>query len=837
MGTATGNIPFRSKPCGFSRLGISHWAILIALSFAPAVCRAQDPHQVAETFRKTIRPILVQNCYACHGDGESKGGLAFDLLVTDDQILANKDRWYTALKFLRAGIMPPATETRPPADQLKTLDDWIKYGAIGIDPSDPDPGRVTIRRLSRIEYGNTIRDLMGIEFHGQEEFPVDDSGYGFDDIGDVLSISPLLMEKYLQAAQTIVTDAVPRTDRGPLEVRMNGEDFKGTGIPEYKPGRTLSFRPIIKDHGLTLSFSTAANVSHPFKAEFAGTYRINFKLLVKGDFGFNEATCRLALRAGGKEVWTRDFVWDNDKEFNLVAQTTLEAGDNNISFVLTPLDPGDGETEVSLRIVSAAVQGPLEEAHWGHPYNYDRFFFKDSPPTGADDRRAYAREILSRFTRKAFRRPPDDRTLNSLVKLAERTYSDPQFHFEEGVANAMIAALCSPRFLFRLEGKGPANAAEKYSMLDEYALASRLSYFLWSSMPDDELSNLADRGELRKNLTAQVKRMLADPKSSALSTIFATQWLPVRDIDISPLNAADVLKREGSTARVSVDRDLRRNMREETEMFFGAIVNEDLSILNLIDSDFSFLNAPLAQFYGITGVKGEELHRVTLPPGKHRGGVITQASVLTVTSDPTRTSPVKRGQFILDNFLGTPAPPPPPNVPQLEQAEQTVKGHLPTVREAMAIHRADPVCASCHARMDPLGLALENYDAIGLWRDVERGQKVDASGTLATGEKIGGVDDLKKLLLNDKRLDFYHCFTEKMMIYALGRGPDMQDLQSTDQIVDQLEKDGGRFSTLIMGIIDSTPFQKRRNTLAADAQAAASPGPGASAGPGDAQTK
>ena len=398
--------------------------------------------------------------------------------------------------------------------------------------------------------------------------------------------------------------------------------------------------------------------------------------------------------------------------------------------------------------------------------------------------------------RKAFRRPVDDRTLDRLVAIAEGIYRQPGQRFEQGVARAMVAVLASPRFVFRVEANEPkaSPAATKHPYIDEYSLASRLSYFLWSTMPDDELTRLAERGELRKDLARQVKRMREDSRAESLTQNFVGQWLQVRDVEGFTINTRAVLRQDGgSRPRIDLNTDLRRAMRRETEMLFGYIAHEDRSLLELIDSDYTFVNAKLATLYGIKDVTGSEMRKVTLPKDSPRGGVLTHASILLVTSNPTRTSPVKRGQFILDNLLGTPAPPPPPDIPALEESKSEFKGKEPTVRELMALHRAKPLCSSCHSRMDPLGLALENFNALGLWREKESGQPIDASGRLLTGESFHDVRDLKRILKDRHHLDFYRCLTEKLLTYALGRGLDYHDVETVDQIVERLDREGGDF--------------------------------------------
>jgi hypothetical protein len=450
-----------------------------------------------------------------------------------------------------------------------------------------------------------------------------------------------------------------------------------------------------------------------------------------------------------------------------------------------------------------------------------------------------------------------------LVAVAEKVYAQAGKTFEAGIADAMVAALSSPRFLFRLEQRDPRSASgAAFADVDEYSLASRLSYFLWSTMPDEELFRLAGNGELRKNLAKQVARMLSDPRSKELIQNFTGQWLQTRDVTGIDINARAVLARDSGEQRdrerrrqryhelmdipeskrtpeqkaelqqmyerrrrlqnepqIELDSDLRRVLREETEKSFGYVLHEDRSVLELVESDYTFLNEKLAKHYGITNlnITGSEMRRVKLPAGSPRGGVLTDGGVLIVTSNPDRTSPVKRGLFILDNFLGTPAPPPPANVPALEVSEKDFKDHEPTLRESLSVHREKPMCASCHERMDPLGLAFENFNALGMWREQERKQPIDAAGKLITGETFDSVRELKHILVTNHRLDFYRCLTEKLLTYALGRGMEYYDVETMDTIVERLDREGGRSSVLLQGVIESAPFQKMRTKATATA--------------------
>jgi len=547
----------------------------------------------------------------------------------------------------------------------------------------------------------------------------------------------------------------------------------------------------------------------------------------------------------------KDFSWEGGKPYHFNYDQDWAAGDHQLDFELRPLTPGLEQTRtLSLQITGVTVRGPMAKENWVKPKNYARFFPKDVPETVAD-RREYAQELLGDFARRAFRRPVDNQTPDRLADLAESVYEQPGKTFEAGVAEAMVAVLASPRFIFREESAEPASG-QPYALVDEFALASRLSYFLWSSMPDEELFQQAAAGTLRENLSAQVARMLADKRAVALEKNFVGQWLQARDIETVPIEARSVLAREQKfdpqqeamrkrfrelndktveltqaekdelaslrttlfrsrrQPRADLTPELRRAMQQETEDVFDYILREDRSLLELLDSDYTFVNERLARHYGITNVVGQEMRRVTLPPDSPRGGILTEGTVLAVTSNPTRTSPVKRGVFILDNILGTPPLPPPPNIPPLEDALKGLTNRAPTLRESLAVHRENVLCASCHDRMDPLGLALENFNAMGMWRDQEFGQPIDPSGKLVTGEEFSNIKDLKRALVKNHAEDFYRTLTQKLLTYALGRGLDYYDVETVDQIVARIEKSGGKPSALLAGIIESAPFQKTR---------------------------
>jgi mono/diheme cytochrome c family protein len=818
---------------------LRHTAVVLAAAGLAAPAAGAD---AAADYRKHIEPVVAEFCVTCHGGDAPKGKVAFDR--PDAELAADTETWHKALKALRAGMMPPKGKDRPTAEQIAQLEQWVKASAFKIDPANPDPGHVTVRRLNRTEYRNTVRDLLGVDFNADAAFPPDDTGHGFDTIGDVLSLSPLLLEKYIAAARTIVSQAVPTAPWVVAEHRIPGRAFGTEG----------------GDGPLSLSYYKAATATHTHEVKHAGKYQLVVELtanetFVDGQFDYNK--CRLAFKADGKVLHEQEFTRQGNKSYRFALDQDWKAGRHELTFEVTPLTKERQVRSLTLRVVGVTVRGPDAREHYVRPANYAKYF-PGTVPEDAAGRKQYARELLKAFAARAYRRPVDDATADRLAKLAESICARDGQTFEAGVAQAMTVILASPRFLFREEGVLPSPAGT-HPLIDEYALASRLSYFLWSTMPDEELTRLAAANRLRAELPAQVERMLADRRANEFVRHFVGQWLQARGVDTVEINARAVITRDEPPdpkaqerrerfrelfrkppdeltaaekqeleemrkaffggrrrfAQFELNGDLRRAMRRETEMLFDHVLKNDRPLTELIAADYTFLNERLARFYGIEGVTGDQMRLVKLPPDSPRGGVLTQGTVLTVTSNPDRTSPVKRGLFVLDNILGTPPPPPPPDIPALEEAVTGIKGRPATLREQLKVHREAPLCSSCHNRMDPIGLALENFNALGRWRDKDRGQPIDAAGQLVTGEQFTGVKELKKILVTDRRLDFYRCLTEKMLTYAVGRGMEYYDVQAVDEIVDRLEKSGGKPSALLAGVIESAPFQRRRATAAA----------------------
>jgi hypothetical protein len=859
--------------------------IFFALA-VPAWLGATEP--VLTTFNREIQPLLENHCYECHGEGKSKGGITLDGFETEAQLRDHK-LWLRVLKNTRSHIMPPADVDSLEESDIEKLATWIKRDAFQLDPANPDPGRITVRRLNRVEYRNTVRDLIGVNFDTLAEFPADDTGHGFDNISDVLTISPMLLEKYLDAAQTIVMSAVPTQPRVVAEQVALGRKFVTTkiespatlvadggpvggeparpaaaaqgsteaGSPVAAPGAIfLRPAPTPEGNALDLSYYTPVIVESVQQVAHDGRYQVIADLgaverYVDDQFDYNR--CRMIFSIDGEPVVDQEFVREGEnKTYKFTFDRQWKAGEHKLTFEIRPIGPDrDQKRLLRLRLRQVTVRGPFDEKHWVQPKDYARFFPKPVPATAAA-REQYARELLTSFVTRAFRRPADEATVARLVKMAQTVAAKPEGTFEAGVAQAMVAVLASPRFIFREEETLGLQPGQAHPLVDEYALASRLSYFVWSSMPDAELFRLAGEGQLRANLTAQLNRLLADPKSEEFIRNFTGQWLQARDIANVQINSFDVFLREHpdpeltaaidtfrklqrvpeekrtpaeqkelqaartafrksrNTPRPELTGSLRRAMEKESEMSFAHVIRKDRSLLELIDARYTFLNEELAKHYGIDGVTGKEMRLVELPPDSPRGGVLTQGTVLAVTSNPTRTSPVKRGVFILNSILGTPPAPPPPNIPALEDVASKEELAKMSLRETLDLHAKNPMCRSCHNRMDPLGLALENFNALGQWRVAEMNQPVEAAGELITGEKFASIQELKRVLVTSHRRDYYYCMADKLLTYALGRGLDYTDTDTLDQLVAKLEAAEGRPSVLIQGIVESVPFQQRR---------------------------
>jgi hypothetical protein len=759
---------------------------LIWLASAHQQSPAQDKEK--NGIDKVITPFIAKHCVACHGPQKKKADLQLDVFKDEASFLKARKTWMAVLTMLHSGEMPPEGKPRP------SLDDAERFAKAVTEIFDRhdrtakrDPGKVTMRRLNRAEYINTIRDLIGVDMPIGEDFPTDDVGHGFDNIGDVLTISPLHMERYLATAEMIMKNAIPIGETPKPAVRTLAARFMEPGANAAERNR------ILYEKG-------------PIYATFAVNQPGECKIVV-----------RMSGRQAGDEPVKASIVFDGEVVRTVsMAEKRGNSGRNITASVLV----NPGEHKVGVTLLNEYQDPDDETAKRGVIIEYVQFIgpIGAAPDTQLSllaapdnlDKEAKTRHILDRFASRAYRRPAAAEEVDRLAKIVRAAEEDAE-PWEGAVSLAMQAVLVSPKFLFRVELDSRPDSKDAHA-IDDFQLASRLSYFLWSTMPDRELLDLAAKKQLHRNIEGQVKRMLADEKSSALMENFVSQWLQLR-----PLKMHTPDKK----LFPEFDERLRNDMLKETDLFFQAIAKEDRSILDLIDGKFTYLNERLSRHYGIKDTNGNPVFAAAINPkgdaiagdkfvrvnleGTPRGGLMTHASVLTVTSNPTRTSPVKRGRWVLEQILGTPPPPPPPDVPELVSTEQT-KG---TLRQRMEQHRANASCAGCHARMDPIGFAFENFDAVGKFRKVDEDQPIDSTGELPGGQKFQGPEELKAILKAKKEL-FSRCLTEKMLTYAIGRGVEFYDKPAIDGILAALEKNEYRFSRLITAIATSDPFRLRR---------------------------
>lgn len=787
-----------SGPFGLALALLLPAGLLISAAAVPPSGKARRPKAamtVADPgFDTAAAPLIKKYCIACHSGASAQAGILLGREKDSAGVLKNRKTWEAVSRNVADHHMPPPGAPQPSNAERDKLTAWVDGLFTKADCQINDPGHVTLRRLNREEYDNTIRDLFGVETirlgNGQEgrpadDFPSDDVGYGFDNIGDVLSVSPLLMEKYINAAERITQKAIvtPELAAAPVHLDLASAVSTTSGGKIGAMGRALL---------------SNGDVTVDFDVQRAGEYTI--KAVAYEDHAGTEFA-KLDFKVDGKTIHSEDVKGRPGSPAPYETKSELKPGLHKIGFGFandfydnSPQQNGR-RRDRNLYVFSADVIGPpgmpaeLPASH--------RRIVICRPGTGLTDEQA-ARKILQPLVARVYRRPAQPAEVDRLVSYV-RVARQQGESFERGIQIATDALLCSPNFLFRVEIDPKPNDRNSSRLLNDYELASRLSYFLWSSMPDDQLFALAAKGALHRPeiLSAQAKRMLKDPKARALADNFAGQWLQLRNLSLlSP-----------DTKRFpEFDDKLRRSMKTETEMFFEAIVKEDRSILDFLDGRFTYLNGPLAKLYGIDGVEGDQFRRVALT-GEQRGGILSQASILTVTSNPTRTSPVKRGKWVLEQLLGTPPPPAPPNVPKLaDDKKEPLTG---TLRQRMEQHRKDPICASCHTTMDAIGFGLENFDPVGKWRAKDGDLAIDASGTLPGGQKFAGPAQLKQILKSKKAL-FAKCLSEKMMTYALGRGLQNYDTCKVSDIVANVAKNDYRFSSLITSVVLSEPFRKRR---------------------------
>ena len=754
-------------------------------------------------------PLVEEYCLSCHDKDHEKGGLVLETVATQE-VPQHPEVWEKVVRKLRARLMPPVGKERP--DEA-TYDTVIKSLETSLDraaAAHPDPGRTaTIRRLTRTEYQNAVRDLLAVDYDVAPLLPADESSYGFDNV-TVGDLSPTLLDRYVSAAEKISRVAIGRPSRSP-----GGETIR---VPA-----DLTQEEHID--GLPIGTRGGALVRYTFPMD--GEYEIQVRLTRDRDEhveGLSEAhdvellldrdriallTVKPPVRAAGVPDTEQPSHAKVDQHLKI--RLAVPAGPHAVGVTFpkkpselleTPRQPYQTHfnsyrhPRIQPAIFSVSIIGPYDAKGPGDTPSRRRIFV--SHPAGRADEDRSARQILTSLMRRAYRRPVTDADLEGPFALYQKARSTEDF--DAGIELALSAVLVSPHFLFRVEqdpARIPPNTPYRISDVE---LASRLSFFLWSSIPDDQLLNVAVAGKLHEPLVLEreVRRMLADKRSESLVNNFADQWLRLRNLEsITP----------DMRLFPDFDDNLRQAFRKETELFFGSVLREDRSVLDLLSANYTFLNERLAKHYGIPNVYGTRFRRVALDQDSWRGGLLRQGSILTVTSYATRTSPVLRGKFVLDTLLGVPPPPPLPDVPALK--DNTVNGNL-SVRERLAEHRTNATCAPCHNMMDPLGLSLEKYDAVGRRRSAESGMTIDASGGLPDGSKFADVPGLESALLRRPEL-FVGTLAEKLETYALGRGMDYYDAPAIRTIVRDARAQNYRMSSIILGVVKSQPFQMRKS--------------------------
>ena len=796
---------------------------LQALAPAPLAAQTVAPAPAAgEASLAAHRALLDRYCVTCHNERVVTGrerprsalvsqlrgvGLTLDTLDVAD-VGRHAGEWEKVVRKLRGGVMPPAGRPRPDAAELEGFVSWLEDELDREWAVARDPGRTaTFHRLNRTEYRNAIRDLLAVEIDADDFLPADDASFGFDNIGGILRMSQSLMERYLAAARTISRLAI-----GSPPPAVAADTYEAAqDLPQH--GRVESL-PFGTRGGLYIEHLFPRDADYDVRVELTGTRNLAenhdlevtvdgepVKLVTLGpapegepDNPYAQASIvdfRVPVPAGPREVGVTFF-----KKPSALVEQVREPFPN-------PRVAGNtgGLAGRQPFVRSVTITGPYGGTGVTDTPSRERIF--TCRPVAVADEPACAREVLSRLARRAFRRPvaPDDAELGVLLDFYQRGRSDGSF--EDGIELALRRLLVSPEFLYRVEADPEGVEPGAPYRVADLDLASRLSFFLWSSIPDDELLAAAEQGRLRDpaELERQVRRLVADPRSETLTTNFAAQWLQLRNLETTV--------RPGDPFSVAFDESLRQSMLRETELFVDSIVRDDHSMLELLTADYTFLNERLADHYGLPGVTGSHFRRVDLPAASARRGILGHGSILTLTSHAIRTSPVLRGKWILDNLLGTPPPDPPANVPALN--DQRTQAKRPTVRERLEAHRDNPACSACHAMIDPTGFALENFDAIGRWREVDESfNPIDPSGVLPDGRAFGDVAGMRAALVADPE-QFVTTVTEKLMTYALGRGVDYYDMPSLRRIVRGAAADDYRFQSVILGIVTSDPFLMRRS--------------------------
>jgi hypothetical protein len=787
-----------------------------AAQSASAGATASQPVFDQQLFWRTAKVY----CDSCHVGPKASAKLnlaALDLAHLD----VSGDTWEKILRKLRNREMPPLGAPRPDAATYDRLVASIEAERDRVGQINPDPGRPTLHRLNRTEYVNAVRDLLALDVDVDELLPPDDAGYGFDNIGDVLSVSPVLMEGYLSAARKISRSAIGDREATPIftnydlprflmQVERMGEDLplgsRGGMAVRYNFPLDAEYvlRIRLQKNGYTYTLGT----EHARQIDVRIDGQKIKQFTVGGDYKGNRPGQPSSF---GQGVYERYLI---NADQNLELRFPAKAGSHlvQVTFPDTTAEPEGiyqppiadysyalsyGRADTEPAVAGIMIGGPFGAKGTGDTPSRDRIFI--CKPASAGEEEACAERILSALTRRAFRRPVTGSDLEDVMTFYDMGRSAGGF--EDGIESAVQRILVDPEFLFRIERDPPQVAPGTAYRISDLELASRLSFFLWSSIPDEELLDLAQRGQLNSpaTLEAQVKRMLADERADALVKNFAGQWLYLRNIEkIWP----------NPDAFPDFDGNLRDSFKKESELFFQSIVAEDRSVLDLIDADYTFLNERLARHYGIPNIYGSHFRRVALTDD-NRKGFLGQGSILTVTSYATRTAPSIRGKWLLENILGTPPPPPPPNVPDLA-LKAGGDGKQLSMREQMEMHRSNAACASCHKFMDPLGFALENFDATGKWRTMDSGSRINASGVTPDGFPLNGPADLRKYIVS-RPDQFANTVTEKLLTYALGRGVESYDYPVIRKIVRDSAPGDYKWSSLVIAIAKSTPFQMRRS--------------------------
>ncbi len=879
-----------------------------------------------DAYEKQIKPMLEQYCFDCHADGTDKGGFTFDKHTDYASLRTDMKFWDHVRQQIATHVMPPGKKEKPSLTQRDELVAWIDDAVFWFDPAKPDPGHVTYRRLNRTEYNNTVRDLLGVDSRPAREFPPDDTGYGFDNIGDVLSLSPMLMEKYLRAARSVALDAMEAEESEHVDLEIFGRKFyKQKGETQEDGNRRWFYSnadvaakitvpadgayTVVIDAAATQAGGEPAKIGLRVNGKDVSTFEV--KQIWKADKPmFQALACTVNLKAGESKIsvsFLNDFQdkenpnparRDRDVVVNQVqvngpngllaprgsrflrwlldgkpiglpsVQWTgedLESGEGNASkdtgaiilasrgYVKHPVElseagkyritvkagaqqagdePAKFEVRMAGKTVGAfSVTAKNQTPQWFHvdadlpagSHEIQVWFLNDfyDEATKAD-RNLWIHELkiegpagkgllqaeavpalVEKMGTRLFRRPmPEDEKTKwqAFAAMAMKEGEKPL----GALGFVLEGMLVSPGFLFRGDPQPVGEAKDGAAFIDEYSLASRLSYFLWSAPPDTRLLDLAAKGELRKDLPAEVKRMISDERAWALTENFAGQWLQIRDMDIVSPDTKRFPEWKGGVGF---------SMKKESQLFFDHILRENCSIIDFLNADYTFADKKLAAWYGLKDFKGDKFQMVSLA-GTPRGGILTQGSVLTLTSSQTRTSPVKRGKYLLENILGTPPPPAPDGIPPLDEAK--LKKAKMTLREQFAEHRSNASCAGCHAFLDPMGFAFENYDAIGRFRTEEKDLPIDATGQLVRGQQFKDMSELRAILARDMADDFTRNLSENLLTFALGRGLEHSDKPAVKEIARRTKEGGYKFQEMFQAVIESVPFQKMR--VGAEAQ-------------------